>query len=235
MQSVEWAGSLAVVILSVFMLSYLLADDNAFFRMGAHLLVGISGGFLLAVMVKSVLIDQYLVGRMAKNTDFLLIGLVAIFGLLLLARLLPGSPVLGNIPMAFMVGVGAAVVIGGAIAGTLVPQVLAATMPGLTLGHLPESGDAQWQWAYTLMEILLVLAATITTLAYFTFGARPRGGASPEPPRVMKPFIWMGRLVVTMTLGTLYAGALLSSLTNLAGWWDAAIQAFFRLIQGPAA
>jgi hypothetical protein len=234
MQSVEWVGSLAVVILSVFMLSYLLADDNAFFRMGAHLLVGISGGFLLAVMVKSVLIDQYLIGRMAQNTDFFLIALTGIFGLMLFARLLPGSPVIGNIPMAYIVGVGAAVVIGGAVAGTLVPQVLAATMPGLALGPMPVEAERQGLWVSNLMEILLVLAATITTLAYFTFGARPRGGAAPEPPRVMKPFIWMGRIAVTMTLGTLYAGALLTSLTILAGWWDTAIQAFFRLLQGPA-
>jgi hypothetical protein len=235
MSNVDWVGSLAVVILSVFMLSYLLADDNAFFRMGAHLLVGISGGFLLAVMVKSVLIDQFIVGRMATNTDFFLIAMVAVFGLLLLTRLLPGAPVVGNIPMAYLVGVGAAVVIGGAIAGTLVPQVLAATMPGLALGHLPDDPNLQGDWIWKLMEILGVLIATITTLAYFTFGARPRGGASPEAPRVMKPFMWVGRLVVTMTLGTLYAGALLSSLTNLAGWWNAAIQAFFRLLQGPTA
>jgi hypothetical protein len=229
----EWVGALAVVILSLFIFSYLLADDNAFFRMGAHLLVGISAGFFLALLVKSVLIDQYLIASFQKP-DWILIVLIVLFGILLLARALPGSPVAGNLPMAYLVGVGSAVVIGGAISGTLVPQVMAAAMPGLVPGPMPADSNAMGPWVSNIVELVLVLVATILTLAYFSFGARPRGGATPEPPRVMKPFIWIGRAMLTITLGVLYAGALLSTLTALTGWWFSAVQALVNLLQGPA-
>jgi hypothetical protein len=229
----EWVGAITILILSLFVFSYLLADDNAFFRMGAHLLVGISAGFFLAVMVKSVLLDQYLIANIQKP-DWVLIAFITIFGVLLLMRALPGAPVVGNIPMAYLVGVGAAVVIGGAVSGTLVPQVLAAAMPGMVPGPMPSDSDAVWSWASNILELIFVLLATVLTLAYFTFGARPRGGAAPEPPRVMKPFIGMGHAALTITLGVLYAGALLSSLTTLTGWWFTAVQAIFQLLQGPA-
>jgi hypothetical protein len=233
MLSIDWVGALAVVIFSLFVFSYLLADDNAFFRMGAHLLVGISAGFLLAVMIKTVLVDQYLFSRiLVPSPDWPLIVLILVFGLMLLARVLPGSPMVGNIPMAYLVGVGAAVVIGGAVSGTLVPQVLAATLPGLVLGRMPADPAGQGDWYWKLMELLIVLFVTVMTLAYFTFGARPRGGAVPEPPRVMKPFIWMGRVSLTITLGALYAGALLSSLTALAGRSYEFALAVVRVMQG---
>ena len=53
-----------------------------------------------------------------------LVGLV--LGVLLLMKLSPRTARLGNVTIAFLVGVGAAVAVGGAVMGTLIPQTRAA-------------------------------------------------------------------------------------------------------------
>ena len=63
--------------------------------------------------------------------DRLLAFIPLVLGLLLLFKLSPRTAHLGNPSMAFLVGVGAAVAIGGAVMGTLFPQTRA-SMNALT-------------------------------------------------------------------------------------------------------
>jgi hypothetical protein len=199
-------GMLLGFFLTIAILSYLLLDDNLLFRLGAYVLVGVSAGYLMAVMMSSVLFDQYLSPLFYNFTldkiPVLLILLV--LGLLLLARMDPRGSGMAFIPMAFLVGVGAAVVVGGSLTGTFLPQALAAAEPSL----LPAD-------PWSMLENWCVLLGTLTTLAYFHFGAKPRGGADPTAPPVIGPVMQVGKVFLSLTLGALYAGALLSALSLL--------------------
>ncbi len=199
-------GMLLGFFLTIAILSYLLLDDNLLFRLGAYVLVGVSAGYLMAVMMSSVLFDQYLSPLFyGFSLDKLpLLILLLVLGLLLLARMDPRGSGMAFIPMAFLVGVGAAVVVGGSLTGTFIPQAVAAAEPSL----FPSD-------PWSMLENWCVLLGTLTTLAYFHFGARPRGGAEPAAPPVLGPIMQVGKVFLSLTLGALYAGALLSALSLL--------------------
>jgi hypothetical protein len=209
MSQIQFLGGMALgLFFTVAILSYLLLDDNILFRLGAYCLVGVSAGYLMAVMLSSVLLNQYLSPLAEKNLPLLFILLV--LGLLLFSRVLPRGSSFALVPMAFLVGVGAAVVVGGALTGTFLPQAVAATEPNL----LPADAKGQLD-ILSMAENWFVLIGTLTTLAYFHFSARPRGGAEPVAPPGIAQVAQIGKVFLSITLGALYAGALLSSLAIL--------------------
>jgi hypothetical protein len=204
-------GMLLGFFFTVAILSYLLLDDNLLFRLGAYTLVGVSAGYLMAVMLSSVLLNQYLVplvGNWQSSLPMLII--LVLLGLMLFGRLDPRGSSLALVPMAFLVGVGAAVVVGGALTGTFLPQAVAAAEPSL----LPADSAGNLD-ILTMLENWCVLIGTLTTLAYFHFSARPRGGADPVPPPGIAQIAQVGKVFLSITLGALYAGALLSALAIL--------------------
>jgi hypothetical protein len=218
-------GMLLGFFLTIAILSYLLLDDNLLFRLGAYVLVGVSAGYLMAVMMSSVLFDQYLSPLFYDfSLDKLpLLFLLMVLGLLLLARLDPRGSGMAFIPMAFLIGVGAAVVVGGSLTGTFIPQAVAAAEPSL----FPSD-------PWSMLENWCVLLGTLTTLAYFHFGARPRGGAAPTAPPVIGPIAQVGKVFLSLTLGALYAGALLSALSLLVERIYFLIQTVVLLVIGGA-
>ncbi|MFN2297269.1 MAG: hypothetical protein ACK2UB_00365 [Anaerolineales bacterium] len=196
---------------TIAILSYLLFDDNLLFRLGAYCLVGVSAGYLMAVMLSSVVVDQYISPLTADwkhniPTILLLLVLTVLLGM----RLDPRGSSLAFLPLAFLVGVGAAVVVGGSLTGTFIPQLWTAAEPSLL--PLNEKGGLDFS---TMLENWFVLLGTLTTLAYFHFGARPRGGAAPVLPPVIAQIAQVGKLFLAVSLGALYAGALITGLTNL--------------------
>ncbi len=202
-------GMLLGFFFTIAILSYLLLDDNLLFRLGAYALVGVSAGYLMAVMVSSVLLNQYLL-PIATSGNVVLLIILILMGALLAARVLPRGSSFALVPMAFLVGVGAAVVVGGALTGTFLPQAVAAAEPSL----LPADSAGNLDFL-TMLENWCVLIGTLTTLAYFHFSARPRGGADPVPPPGIAQVAQVGKIFLSITLGALYAGALLSALAIL--------------------
>jgi hypothetical protein len=221
-------GMMLGLFLTVAILSYLLLDDNLLFRLGAYTLVGVSAGYLMAVMLSSVVINQYLIPLLAGHNLPLLIILL-LLGILLSLRLDPRGSSIAFVPIAFVVGVGAAVVVGGALTGTFLPQAVAATEPPL----LPAGANGLLD-PWTMLENWFVLAGTLTTLAYFHFSARPRGGADPVPPPGIAQIAWVGKLFLATTLGALYAGALLSALAILVERIYFVVQTILLLFPGGA-
>ena len=212
MNQVEVIGGMALgFFFTVAILSYLLLDDNLLFRLGAYTLVGVSAGYLMAVMLSSVMLNQYLIpllGKPLQNLPILIILLV--LGAMLFGRMDPRGSSLALIPMAFLVGVGAAVVVGGSLTGTFLPQAVAAAQPSLLPADAAGNLDL-----LAMLENWFVLIGTLTTLAYFHFSARPRGGADPVPPAGIAQIAQVGKYFLAVTLGALYAGALLSALAIL--------------------
>lgn len=195
----ELIGSIVAFVLTLAIYSYILGD-NVFYRLAVHLLVGVSAGYALVVAVGQVLWPtvQLLRGDLIGQALWfvpLVLGL-----LLLLSRFAPGLEWLGKWPLALMLGVGAVVSLLGAVGGTLVPQ---ATAVGPTV---------PWLGNFTLV---LTAFLTICVLLYFRFniGTEENPAAIPQWQQVLGGGI--GRGVIMITLGALFAGILSSSLTIL--------------------
>ncbi len=113
-------------LLTLMVLSYLIGD-NPLFRVAIYIFIGVSAGYVAAIAWHQVLYPRLFLPLLpASLGERLLLIIPLVLGLLLLLKLSPRTASAGTLPMAFLVGVGAAVAIGGAVLGTLFPQTQAA-------------------------------------------------------------------------------------------------------------
>lgn len=202
---IDFITGLAAFLLTIMVLSYLIGD-NPFFRLAIHLFIGVAAGYAGAVAWHQVLWPRLfrpiVYGTLVER---LLAILPLLLGILLLAKLSPRAARLGNPAMAYLVGVGAAVAIGGAVSGTILPQSLA-TIQLFTPG---EAGSAE-----RIFEGSIVLVGAVTTLAYFHFGARATP-AGPRRGKLVQGLGWIGQIFIAITFGALFAGVYAAAMTAL--------------------
>ncbi len=191
-------------ILTLMVFSYLLGD-NAFFRFASGLLIGVAAGYFTVVIIYQVLITRLVVPLMQGST----LTLVPLFlsGLLLL-KLSPRLSQLGSPAMALLVGVGAAVAVGGTVLGTLFGQVKGA------LSFFDPIAGASGSMALRIVEGIIFLVGTLATLAYFHFGARERRKGEGRR-RLATISAVLGKVFIAITLGAVFAGVLTAAITAL--------------------
>jgi hypothetical protein len=194
-------------LLTLMTLSYLIGDNPAF-RVAIYLFIGVSAGYVAAVAWHQVLYPRlFLPLRTGIFTDPLLPIVPLVMGLLLLLKISPRTASLGTPPMAFMVGVGAAVAIGGAVMGTLIRQ----SMDSMNALNLQTAGVDRLE---KLGEGLVMLLGTITTLIYFHFGAKATT-SGPQRGKLINLLGWVGQVFIAITFGVLFAGVFVASMTAL--------------------
>lgn len=188
------------LVLTLFVFSYLLGD-NFLYRLAIYIFVGVTAGYTAVVAVEGVLLPWLRGTIFAPSTNIgaIIFGAVPLLvGLLLLLKFSPRLSRLGNIGMAFLIGIGAAVALVGTVSGTLLPLIA-------STGQTVE-GD-------NLINGVIIILGTITTLLYFQYiNVRQPDGevVRPLPLRVASV---IGQVFLIMTFAALYAGAILSSLT----------------------
>ena len=159
-------------VLTLFIFSYLL-DDNPLFRLALHILVGVSVAYGCLVALHSVILPIITPPETTDSSVRLLwlISLVGVvLGALLFTKGIRGLSWLGDISIAVLLGVGVGVALGGAILGTLLPQIGAAADPAIAEPQvLPEILKPVGQ--------AVAIIGTITGLLVFGFiSRRPTGG-----------------------------------------------------------
>jgi hypothetical protein len=155
------------------------------------------------------LLFPFLEGPFGLQTGLVVVPLV--LGILLLLKLFPRLTSAGEVPMAFLVGVGAAVIAGGAVAGTLFTQSMATVnLFDFELGA--QLGQTQLM---RLLEGGILLVGTIGTLMYFQFSARARGNLPPQRAQIVNILSSVGQVFIAITLGALFAGVFATALTAL--------------------
>jgi hypothetical protein len=216
-------GPIVAMLLTIMVLSYLIGD-NPLFRLASHLFVGVAAGYAGALAARSVLwpgllqpIAQAGLGGLLNANAAVSLLIPALLILLLVMKLIPGTSRLGTISTAFLVGIGAAVVVGGAITGTLIPQSAAAMTTLNPAVVSPQTGETGFE---RVVNMVIMLVGTICVLAYFRFTLR-RGPASEGRP--LGPIGLLGRMVsaigksfIALAFGVMYAGALSATLLILA-------------------
>ncbi len=203
-------GLWVAAILTLVVYSYLFAD-TALFRLAEYVFVGVAAGYAVIIAWHGVLVPRAGAFWDAPREN---LGLVVwlILGLLLFVRKVPSIDWLSKIPVAYLFGVGVALAIGGALAGSLIPQ-LGATIISLS----PERwGGGRSGLEIALYQALLV-AGTLGTLLYFYFTT---GKGSPLPGVWVKiARLWggLGKWMILITFGAFFASAVISRVSLLLG------------------
>jgi hypothetical protein len=211
--ALETAGTIISALLTIMVLSYVIGD-NVLFRIAVHLFVGVAAGYAGALALRTVLYTQLVLPLQTEGlsaiTSIFVISWVLV--ILLALKAWPAAASLGSLPMALLVGVGAALVVGGAITGTLVPQTLAAMDSLNPFAVAPLTGETGLE---RVANVLILLTGTVSTLLYFRFTARrgPLGEALRTPLSVGVSFV--GRVFIALTFGVMYAGALAAAIAVL--------------------
>jgi len=197
MDIIETIGMPLSAGLTFLILTYLVFGDNPFYKLALHICIGALAGYSFGIVAREIM----LILLQLPDEHLLLVPLV--MGLWLLV--FKGAPRLtyaGNFALAYLVGVGAAVALGGALLGTLVPQVEATTRA--------LSRDS-------LLDGLLVVVGTICTLMALNFAAPKPGGRTGIWYRGVGLLAGVGRVFLIFAFGVAFAGALTSSLVILIG------------------
>jgi len=215
MGPVDLVFTIASFLFTLLILTYLLMGDNPFFRFATYTFIGIAAAYLLVVTFNQVvwpqLVRPLLVGSMEER---LLLAVPLVGSLFLLAKLVPRISHLGNPSMGYVVGIGAAVTIGGTLLGTLFPQT-AATVQLFDLGASARGAAPGLGIGATLLDGVFILVGTISTLAYFHFGARKCADQTPQRPPAVEALARIGQYFIAITFGSLFAGVYMAALSAL--------------------
>lgn len=194
-------------LLTLMVFSYLIGD-NPVFRVAVYIFIGAAAGYAAAVVWWQVLWARMMMPLLQGASYERAFALVALLlGILLLMKLSVRTSRVGAVPMAILVGVGAALAVGGAVVGTILPQTQA------VVNEFRITGSGFF-FIQRLVFALLLVMGTISTLAYFHYGAK----ATPEGPRrpwLVKVLAWVGQIFIAITFGVLFAGVFSASLTAL--------------------
>lgn len=224
--SLDTVGLWAGFVLTLMILSYLLGD-NFLYRLALYVFVGLTAGYVTLVTLENVIAPFLRATLLSGNPGAVIFGAVPlVFGALLLLKASNRLHPLGNLPLAYLIGVGAAVALVGAVAGTLLPLaggvVEAVRAPAVSQVNSGTGGLA----APSLEGVgtgFLILLGVVCTLLYFQFLARRVPGALPGAPlgvgtqrgALVRVFGTVGQGVLAIALGAIYAGAILTGLTVL--------------------
>lgn len=210
------AGSLAQTIglwvaalLTLAVLSYVVGDGPVF-RFTQYLFVGIAAGYAAALSWKHVLAPR-LVLLAREPASAWPYAIMFLLGLLLLARGWRPLSKLAGLPLSLLLGVGAAVAVGGVLRGTLVPQMAASIV---SLAPVDYAGGLRG-WAYAL-DAAFMLLTTVAVLAAYRYRATGDGSGRLWI-KLERGLGKLGRALILLLLAALLAGAALSFFSALRG------------------
>jgi hypothetical protein len=206
-------GTLIAALLTFMVWSYVLGDNPAF-RIAEHLFVGIAVGYAVVVAWFNV-VQPALFGAVAPQSPALA-AVPLVLCLLLMAKVRPAWSAVGNIAVAFLVGVGAALAVGGALFGTLEPQVAATASLSLDPADYGDITQPALASPF-LWQNLAVLVGTVGTFFYFTFNTQPQGPLGGFRETFTRFWSGIGRWVIMMMLGALFANTVMSRIALLIG------------------
>jgi hypothetical protein len=207
--SIEVISAIIGLILTLMVFSYLIGD-NVLFRIAVYIFIGVASGYAAVVVVQYVLIPKLFTPLLGDPKQFVLTVVPLILSISLLAKLFPRISWVGSFAMALLVGVGAATAIGGAVVGTLIPQIQASG-DALNFRSAGSSSGAIFQ----VIEGFVMMIGTILTLAYFQFGAKRAADGSVKRNPILESLAWLGRIFIAVTFGVLFGGVYIAALTAM--------------------
>ncbi|MHB9034568.1 MAG: hypothetical protein ACYC6L_16160 [Anaerolineae bacterium] len=202
-------GMIIAFVLTLAVFSRLLGD-NIVYRFVQCLFIGLTSGYILALVMRTVIWPRVLL-LIQQPMQYWHYGVFFALGLLLLSSGLSRAKQWASLPLGILFGLGAALTLGGALAGTLIPQTYS-----LVTSLQSNSLRTNWSGWLLLLNGILVIIGTLAVLGSFQVALPGRG-------MKVTNAIWtffgrtLGRGLIMVTLGALYAGALVSFFPLLVG------------------
>ncbi len=205
--SADWLNftmMLVSAMLTLIIFSYIFGD-HFLFHLAVALFIGVSAAIGCLTIYHSVLYPA-LIQPIIQDPirGWITIAIPLLLSCLLFFKLSQRWSFMGNPSLAIMAGVGAATVVGGAIKGTLFPQIIAS----ITQFDLQEMKAASVNPIVGLIEGGVILFGTITTLAYFHFGAHLTSEGKLQRTSWIEPLSWIGKFFIAVALGWIFSGIL---------------------------
>lgn len=194
-----WVGA----ILTLLVFSYLLGD-NPLFRFTQAIFVGVTVGYAVNVAVYLVLIQKLFLPMVEQSEYWVVYFFPLILGMLLLLKVRSTWASFGNISIAFLFGVGAALAIGGALIGLIVPQVTATAVSLTPLQNLD-----------TFFGNCLLVLGTIGALLSFRFVTTQQRSAGQVFELVARGWSRVGRWFIFIAFGAIFADTAVSRISIL--------------------
>jgi hypothetical protein len=193
-------GALLGFVLTLFVFSYAWGD-TPLFRFAVHVFIGVSAGYAVILTIHNVILPHLIFPLFSDNRkEIILAGIYLIPAALILTKMSPRLSKLGSPAMAILVGIGAAAAVGGAVMGTLFPQVSAS----ITLF------DRQ-----NFLNAIIILVGTLSTLIYFQFTMPKTGDKFIPRQQAIRVLGWVGQAFIAITFGALFAGVYIAALSAL--------------------
>ena len=205
----ELISGIIAFLLTLFILSYLIGD-NFLFRATTYIFIGVSAGYVAAVIWQDLLMPQLIQPIFIGTEDEKIRAYIALFlVVLLLMKAFPRLSKLGTPSIALMVGVGAAIAVAGTVQGTLFPQ----TMAAINAFDLEAANARGTSSGIQFFEGGVMLLGTISTLIYFQFSAKRNDDGKYRRNIVTNILALIGKVFIAITFGVLFAGVFSAALT----------------------
>ena len=197
--SADLIGAFLGFGLTLFIFSYAWGD-TPFFRFATHIFIGAAAGYATVITLYNVILPQLIFPLFSDNRREMILAVVYLLpSALMLTKISPRLSRFGNPSMAILVGIGAAAAVGGAVIGTVFPQVSAS----VAIFENQSFFDAG-----------LIVIGTLATLIYFQFSVQKSEQPSAKG-QVVRVIGWLGQVFIAITFGALFAGVYFAALTAL--------------------
>lgn len=207
--SMDLITGLVAFVLTLMIFSYLLGD-NPLFRIATYFFVGVSAGYIAAIAFWQVLWPRLLTPLVRGTSNEQLLAVIPlVFSGLILMKASPRLSSIGGPAMAYLVGVSAAVAIGGAVTGSLLPQVLST----INLFDVRAAASRNIPFLEMMFNGSIVLVGTVTSLVYFHFNAGQSNDGSIRRLGLIELLAWVGKIFIAIALGVIFAGVYSAALT----------------------
>jgi len=208
-------GVLLGLFLTLSVFSFILGD-NFLFRVAIHLFIGVSASYVVVLISSNIiwsqLLSPLLFGDSLRKYILIIPLLLSIF---LFTKISPRLAHIGTPVLAFLVGVGASVAIGGAVQGTIFPQV-GSTINLFDLDFSSPTISGSW---LRLVNGIIMLIGTISTLLYFQFTIKKVDQEHKTIPVWLQVIRWIGKVFIAITFGALFAGIYSTAVTAFVERW----------------
>jgi hypothetical protein len=210
-----------------------IAGDHALARIGQHLLVGASIGYMGVLAIQHVLRPRLIAPLLANPTGEPLRWVPLILGLLLIiagldrtlrAPQTTAPPLwrralhsIGRLPVALLLAVGLSAGLFGALQGTLLPQFWRAAQTAF---------DPTVSIPIFLAGVLTLLITTATLLYLYVDPARYLAEQPPYIKQLLNGWLWLGQRALWLAAGIIFARLMASRLSLLIARIDYLVATF---------
>ncbi len=178
--------------------------DNPFFKLGEHIFVGASVGYLLVITYHEVMLKKLAVPLIEQHEWRLVIPLV--LGLSMLARFSPRLAWTSRLAFAFILGVSSGVAIPRLLSSFVLQQVQG------TLKPLVAADPAGASFGLAELNTALILIGVVSVLVYFFFSIEHTGS--------MRRVARLGMCFLMVSFGAAFGYTVMARMSLLIGRFD---------------